>query len=160
MPHFDELPYPSRYNSLRLLGYDYTSIRKLCAITVVADERRPLFSDMLLAKSILASLLSPETLAGLHLQAFTLMPDHIHLIGGARHSKFDLSNLIAGFKSFTTQYVPKIKFHCRSEIKFHERTETKVDLRLENQESCTFDCVRSGWSRKRRALMPEPRKRP
>jgi REP element-mobilizing transposase RayT len=102
MPHFDELPYPSRYNSLRLLGYDYTSIRKLYAITVVADERRPLFSDMLLAKSILASLLSPETLAGLHLQAFTLMPEHIHLIGGARHSKFDLSNLIAGFKSFTT----------------------------------------------------------
>jgi REP element-mobilizing transposase RayT len=102
MPHFDELPYPSRYNSLRLLGYDYTSIRKLYAITVVADERRPLFSDMLLAKSILASLLSLETLAGLHLQAFTLMPDHIHLIGGARHSKFDLSNLIAGFKSFTT----------------------------------------------------------
>jgi len=102
MPHFDELPYPSRYNSLRLLGYDYTSIRKLYAITVVADERRPLFSDMLLAKSILASLLSPETLAGLHLQAFSLMPEHIHLLGGARHSKFDLSNLIAGFKSFTT----------------------------------------------------------
>ena len=102
MPHFDELPYPSRYNSLRLLGYDYTSIRKLYAITVVADERRPLFSDMLLAKSILASLLSLETLAGLHLQAFTLMPEHIHLLGGARHSKFDLSNLIAGFKSFTT----------------------------------------------------------
>jgi len=102
MPHFDQLPYPSRYNSLRLLGYDYTSTRKLCAITLVADERRSLFSDMLLAKSVLVSLLSPETLASLHVRAFTLMPDHLHLIAGARHSKFDLPNLIAGFKSFTT----------------------------------------------------------
>jgi len=102
MPHFDELPYPSRYNSLRLLGYDYTSIRKLCAITLVANERRPLFSDMLLAKSILASLINPETLTNLHVQAFTLMPDHLHLIAGVRHSDFDLPNLIAGFKSFTT----------------------------------------------------------
>ena len=102
MPHFDQLPYPSRYNSLRLLGYDYTSTRKLCAITLVTDERRSLFADMLLAKAILASLLSPETLVNLHVEAFTLMPDHLHLIAAARQSNFDLSNLIASFKSFTT----------------------------------------------------------
>ena len=102
MPHFDQLPYPSRYNSLRLLGYDYTSDRKLCAVTLVTDERKPLFADMLLAKAILASLLSPETLVNLHVQAFTLMPDHLHLIAGSRQSNFDLSNLIASFKSFTT----------------------------------------------------------
>ena len=102
MPHYDSLPYPSRYNSLRLLGYDYNSTRKLCAITLVADERRPLFADMLLAKSILTSLLSPETLQNLHVRAFTLMPDHLHLIAGVRQSRFDLPNLIASFKSFTT----------------------------------------------------------
>jgi REP element-mobilizing transposase RayT len=102
MPHFDSLPYPSRYNSLRLLGYDYTSTRKLCAITLVADDRRPLFADMPLAKAILASLLSPETIGNLHVRAFTLMPDHLHLIAGVRQLKFDLPNLIANFKSFTT----------------------------------------------------------
>ena len=103
MPHFDRVPYPSRYNSLRLLGYDYTSTRKLCAITLVADERRPFFADMLLAKSILTTLLSPQTLAKLQLRAFTLMPDHLHLLAGISSPELDVPNAIGGFKSFTTQ---------------------------------------------------------
>ena len=103
MPHFDDLPYPRRYNTLRLLGYDYTSTRKLCAITLVSDLRRPIFADMPLAKAVLASLLSSETLANLHLRAFTLMPDHLHFLAGVRNSEFDLSDLIGRFKSFTTQ---------------------------------------------------------
>ena len=37
MPAFEHLPYPSRYNSLRLLNYNYASSHKLCAITLVAD---------------------------------------------------------------------------------------------------------------------------
>jgi REP element-mobilizing transposase RayT len=103
MPYFDHLPYPRRYNTLRLLGYDYTSTNKLCAITLVSDMRRPIFADMPLAKAILTSLLSPETLANLHLQAFTLMPDHLHFLAGVRKSTFDVSDLIGKFKSFTTQ---------------------------------------------------------
>ena len=103
MPKFDLLPYPSRYNSLRLLGYDYASPRKLYAITLVADERRPIFADMLLAKAILTCLLSQETFANLHLRAFTLMPDHLHFIAGVRQSNFDVPNLVGSFKSFTTQ---------------------------------------------------------
>ena len=103
MPQFDHLAYPSRYNSLRLLGYDYTSTNKLCAITLVTDLRRPLFSDMFLAKSILISLLSPQTLAKLHLRAFTLMPDHLHLLAGISSPELDIPNIIGGFKSFTTQ---------------------------------------------------------
>src|SRR6185369_14381779 len=89
MPHFDRVPYPSRYNSLRLLGYDYTSTRKLCALTLVADERRPFFADMLLAK--------------LQLRAFTLMPNHLHLLAGISSPELDIPNVIGGFKSFTTQ---------------------------------------------------------
>jgi REP element-mobilizing transposase RayT len=103
MPQFDHLPYPSRYNTLRLLGYDYTSTRKLCAITLVARSRRPVFGDMLLAKAILISLLSSETLANLHLRAFTLLPDHLHLLAGVRQPDLSLPNLIGKFKSFTTQ---------------------------------------------------------
>jgi REP element-mobilizing transposase RayT len=103
MPHFDDLPYPRRFNTLRLLGYDYTSTRKLCAITLVADFRRPVFADMPLAKEILTSLLSAETLANMHLRAFTLMPDHLHFLTGVRNSEFDVSDLIGKFKSFTTQ---------------------------------------------------------
>ena len=103
MPHFDDSPYPCRYNSLRLLGYDYTSILHLCAITIVTDLRRPVFADVKLAKSILACLLSDETLGRLHLRAFTLMPDHLHLIAGVTRSESNLSSLIGQFKSFTTQ---------------------------------------------------------
>jgi len=103
MPHFDHLPYPSRYNTLRLLGYDYTSTRKLCAVTLVAYSRRPIFADMTLAKLILKSLLSHETLAHIDLRAFTLMPDHLHFLGGVRKPEFTLPNLIGTFKSFTTQ---------------------------------------------------------
>jgi REP element-mobilizing transposase RayT len=103
MPQFDHLPYPARYNTLRLLGYDYTSTKKLCAITLVADSRRPVFADMLLAKAILTSLLSSETLASMYLRAFCLMPDHLHLLARLRQEEFDIPNLIGGFKSFTTQ---------------------------------------------------------
>lgn len=103
MPHFENFPYPCRYNSLRLLGYDYRSILRLCAITMVTDSRRPVFADMKLAKGILACLLSDETLRQLHVRAFTLMPDHLHLLANVRQPKFDLRNVIGQFKSFSTQ---------------------------------------------------------
>jgi hypothetical protein len=75
MPHFANFPFPRRYNSLRLLGYDYQSVYQLCAITLVIELRRPLFADMILAKAVLASLLSDETLDCMRVRAFTLMPD-------------------------------------------------------------------------------------
>ena len=45
MPQFD-FPFPRRYNTLRLLGYDYNSTWQLCAISLVADSRLPLFADV------------------------------------------------------------------------------------------------------------------
>src|ERR1043166_1183163 len=103
MPQFDPLPYPSRYNTLRLLGYDYHSVDRLCAITLVTDLRRPVFADVKLAKSVLASLLSNEMLANMRVRAFTLMPDHLHLLAGVREPELCLSKLIGAFKGFTTQ---------------------------------------------------------
>jgi hypothetical protein len=50
MPQFD-FPAPRRYNTLRLLGYDYNSTCELCAISLVTDLRRPLFADVNMAKS-------------------------------------------------------------------------------------------------------------
>jgi REP element-mobilizing transposase RayT len=103
MPHFDDSPFPSRYNSLRLLGYDYTSILRLCAITLVTDSRRPLFADVQLAKRVLGCLLSDETRKQMFVRAFTLMPDHLHLLAGVRQPEFDLRRVIGKFKSFSTQ---------------------------------------------------------
>ena len=101
MPQFDYLD--RRYNTLRLLGYDYNSAWQLCAVTLVTDLRRPLFADVSLAKSILRCLLSDQTLDHLRLRAFTLMPDHLHLIAGVRDAHKKLPNLIGFVKSYTTQ---------------------------------------------------------
>jgi REP element-mobilizing transposase RayT len=103
MPQFPGFPFPRRYNSLRLLGYDYHSVHQLCAITLVTDLRRPLFADLILAKTILASLLSDKTLDGMRVRAFTLMPDHLHFLAGVRRPELYLPTLIGRFKSYTTQ---------------------------------------------------------
>jgi REP element-mobilizing transposase RayT len=103
MPYFEDFPHPRRYNTLRLLGYDYTSINRLCAITLVTDCRRCVFADVQLAKAVLASLLSDEIQTHMRLRAFTLMPNHLHLLAGIRDPEVNLSNLIGNFKSYTTQ---------------------------------------------------------
>jgi putative transposase len=58
---------------------------------------------MILAKNVLASLLSDETLDCLRLRAFTLMPDHLHFLAGVRQPELYLPTLIGRFKSYTTQ---------------------------------------------------------
>ena len=103
MPQFANVPYPCRYNTLRLLGYDYNSINHPYAITLATDSRRPVFADTELAKAILACLLSDETLTHLNVHAFTLMPDHLHLLAAVQSTELSLSKLIGGFKSYTTQ---------------------------------------------------------
>jgi REP element-mobilizing transposase RayT len=103
MPRFPGFPLPRRYNSLRLLGYDYHSVHQLCAISLATDLRRPLFADMILAKATLACLLSDETLDCMRVRAFTLMPDHLHFLAGVRQPELYLPKLIGRFKSYTTQ---------------------------------------------------------
>jgi REP element-mobilizing transposase RayT len=92
-----------RYNTLRLFGYDYNSTSKLCAISLVTDLRRPLFADVKMAKSVLECLLSDRTLNYLRLRAFTLMPDHLHLLACVSDPEKKLPNLIGLIKSYTTQ---------------------------------------------------------
>jgi REP element-mobilizing transposase RayT len=102
MPQSD-FPFPCRYNSLRLLGYDYNSSWQLCAISLVTELRRPLFADVKMARSVLQCLLSSRTLERMRLRAFTLMPNHLHLIAGVHEPANKLPNLIGLFKSYTTQ---------------------------------------------------------
>jgi REP element-mobilizing transposase RayT len=103
MPLFPGFPYPRRHNTLRLHGYGYNCVFQLCAISMVTDLRRPLFADIGLAKSVLACLLSDETLTYMRVRAFTLMPDHLHFLAGVRQPELNLPILIGRFKSYTTQ---------------------------------------------------------
>ena len=103
MPRSPDFPYPRRYNSLRLLGFDYGSTSALYFLTVDTDSSRPVFGDLELAKGILGALLHSQTEARIRLLAYTLMPDHLHLLAGVKAAGKTLSNALGAFKSFTTQ---------------------------------------------------------
>ena len=82
MPTNDDFVYARRYNSLRLNGHDYAQTNSLYFITIDAFESRPLFGDLILAKRTLSSLLHPNLSAVIRVHAFTLMPEHLHLLAG------------------------------------------------------------------------------
>jgi REP element-mobilizing transposase RayT len=103
MPTSPDFPYPRRYNSLRLLGFDYTSTSALYFLTIDTDSSRPTFGDITLAKSVLAALLHGQTTARIRIQAYTLMPDHLHLLAGVTEKGINLSTALGAFKSYTTQ---------------------------------------------------------
>ena len=98
-----DVPFPRRYDSLRLLGFDYSSPLALYSITLKTYLSRPVFGDLKLAKSALAVLLDDRTLARIRLCAFTLLPDHLHLPAGLGDSGKSLSTALGAFESLTTQ---------------------------------------------------------
>src|SRR5712692_4933367 len=103
MPQFTQSPYPTRYNSLRLLGHDYASPSDLSFVTMVTDQSRPLFGDLRLAKSILRILLGAEDKLKIRIRAFTLLPDHLNVLVGMGGSGIDLPAFLGRFKSLTTR---------------------------------------------------------
>ncbi|HEY3138666.1 MAG TPA: transposase [Blastocatellia bacterium] len=103
MPTSPDFPYPRRYNTLRLLGFDYTDTSALYFVTIDTDVSRPVFGDVKLAKSVLAALLHGETQARIRLEAYTLMPDHLHVLAGVTEAGKTLSAALGAFKSYTTQ---------------------------------------------------------
>ena len=150
MPHFEHFLHPCRYNTLRLLGYDYSSTTQLCAITLITESRRPVFADMQLAKKVLSCLLSDETLTDLRLRAFTLMPNHLHLLGGVRQPELYLPDLIGKFKSYTTQLYWKRSQEvvANKTISLPSMAVTKSDVR----ESRPLTSALLGWQA---SLRPE-----
>lgn len=98
-----DFPFSRRYNSLRLLGFDYSSASALYSITLKTDASRPVFAHVKLAKRVLSVLLDDRTLARLRLCAYTLLPDHMHLLGGVKQSGKDLSAVLGAFESLSTQ---------------------------------------------------------
>jgi hypothetical protein len=70
MPISSDFPVPRRYNSLRLVGFDYISQSALYFITMnTADASRPVFGDLELAKATIGSLLDPRTTARMRVHA-------------------------------------------------------------------------------------------
>src|SRR6516225_2797364 len=103
MPISVDFPYPRRYNSLRLSGHDYAQTASLYFITIDAFQNRPLFGDITLAKKMLSALLHPNLRAVVRVHAFTLMPEHLHLLAAVCKPGRRLSASLGSFKSFSTR---------------------------------------------------------
>jgi REP element-mobilizing transposase RayT len=102
MPTAHDFPLPRRYNSLRLSGFDYSNTSSLFFISINTDSSRPVFGDFKLAKATLSALLDDHTLSRIRVHAYTLLPDHFHLLAGVRDSSKRLSESLGYFKSYTT----------------------------------------------------------
>jgi REP element-mobilizing transposase RayT len=92
-----------RYNTLRLLGYDYSSQDRPLFVTLDANGMFPVFAELGFAKRTLGALLSEQTLARIRLHVFCLMPDHLHLLFNIKGAPDSLATFLYSFKSFTTQ---------------------------------------------------------
>jgi hypothetical protein len=86
MPTSVEFPYPRRYNSLRLLGFDYGSTSALYFLTIDTDSSRPVFGDITSPKRSSVRFcivkLGKDSSVGIYAIA-----DHLHLLAGVRRKK-------------------------------------------------------------------------
>lgn len=105
MPYVDEprQEWYKRYNTLRLLGYDYSAKNRALFVTLNAKGMFPVFAELVFAKRTLAALLSERTLARIRLHVFCLMPDHLHLLFNMKGERDSLATFLYSFKSVTTQ---------------------------------------------------------
>ena len=106
MPHFPGFGLPRRYNSLRLLGYDYHWLfTDYAPLPLSLTFTHHSLLDMILAKAVLASLLSNEK----HWVACACEPllscriTSLIFLAGVRQEELYLPKLIGRFKSYTTQ---------------------------------------------------------
>ena len=104
----------SRYRKpMRLAGYDYTNTERACFITLHSKVKQlapdsPLrlaapFIYAPLARQVTGALHHYEQHNGLILFAYSLMPDHLHVLAAASPQTGDLIKLFFRFKSYTTR---------------------------------------------------------
>jgi REP element-mobilizing transposase RayT len=151
LPTNPDFPYPRRYNSLRLLGFDYASTSSLFFLTIDTDSSRPLFGDIQLAKAILAALLHPTTQERIRLEAYTLLPDHFHLLAGVKTLAKNLSQALGAYKSYTTQLYWK---RCR-EIVDSRRVDLPGGFASKSQSDEKTKALLTALIEWRAALRPE-----
>jgi REP element-mobilizing transposase RayT len=98
---------------MRLAGYDYTNTERACFITLHSKIKQlaphsPLsyvapFTHAPLAQQVIGALHHYERNNGLILFAYSLMPNHLHVLAAASPQTGDLIKLFFRFKSYTTR---------------------------------------------------------
>jgi REP element-mobilizing transposase RayT len=98
---------------MRLTGYDYSNAERACFITLHSKIKHlapdsPLsyaapFTHAPFAQQVVAALHYYQQNNGLILFAYSLMPDHLHVLAAASPQTGDLIKLFFRFKSYTTR---------------------------------------------------------
>ena len=98
----DEAECYRRHDSLRLRGFDYSS-RRIYFVTIVAAERRRIFTGGRMARAVVDCLLQLRRRTRFSLYSYCLMPDHFHALIGLGESGKTLGEVCGAFKSLTTR---------------------------------------------------------
>jgi len=88
---------PRRKNP-RLRGFDY-SLPYVYFITICTFNRRKIFVNDQLNKTIIDCLIKEKDRSGVNLYVYCLMPDHLHLLIQPEKQGVNVSNFVGSFKS-------------------------------------------------------------
>src|SRR5207237_9954432 len=92
---------PTRRDTLRLRGFDY-SLRRVYFVTIVTLNRRKVFLNTAIARATLDCLLQLREQRSFNVYQYCLMPDHFHGLIGLGPSGLSLSAICGAFKSLST----------------------------------------------------------
>ncbi|MCL5257396.1 MAG: transposase [Chloroflexi bacterium] len=99
-------PWPDlelRRKRLRLTDFDYSDPNHVFFVTLCARHLGQPFLDASLAREVSECLLFRVTRKDWRVFAYCLMPDHLHLALSPEPGKGALSQLLRGYKSYTTR---------------------------------------------------------
>jgi REP element-mobilizing transposase RayT len=99
-PHFPWLSVPMRLSRRRLPGADYRHPDCACLITTCTHDRIPLFSRSCFASVAQSALLERASRDNFTLMAYTIMPDHVHLVIAPGASGLSISNITGRWKGY------------------------------------------------------------
>jgi putative transposase len=93
--------YPRR-KRLRLEGHDYGEPGWAYFLTVRARPETAPFRDRALAEAATATLLNLQSLTGVQLLAYCVMPDHVHAVCWTPNGSASIPSFMRRFKSFVS----------------------------------------------------------
>jgi putative transposase len=93
---------PVRRSWRRLSSIDYRDPDCTCLVTSCLRDRVPLFAEPRAARVAKDVLLEQQRMLRHHLTAYTIMPDHVHLVLAPGDSGRSIGQIVGKWKSFVT----------------------------------------------------------
>jgi len=94
--------------NIRLKKEIYSKQNQIFSITICTKDRRPLFHQKALAKTIIETFQTEVFQQNTKLYAYCLMPDHLHILVSPKES--NLIDFIRRWKSYATNLLNKSGF--------------------------------------------------